>query len=316
MMGETLPTHQPVRVAEELAIIDCVSGGRLIAGMPVGTPMDTAINGGLPPTEIRPRFYEALDLIKEAWSRPGPFPFNGKFTQLRYVNPWPQPIQKVPPIWLAGGSSKETYEFAAQNDYMYSNLSLRGVDAAQAQLQQYWDCVEAAGLDDNPYRAGMILSVAVGDTDEEAEKLYSYHKTRFFQFAGHVPANLSAVPGYLTKDSLRGVVSKLGRVDYYKPPVLPTWKSLVDSGTVIAGSSDTVAERIYDICKTLRVGHLVVNLQTSTMPTELARHNAELFATRVMPRLRTLWQDTEYENKWWPEAADRSQQSQFEEVTR
>jgi len=306
MMGQTLPTHQPLRAAEEMALIDCLSGGRLIAGMPTGTPMDTAVIGGLPPAQIRDRFREAHDFIKDAWSRPGPFAFNGKYTKLRYVNPWPQPIQSPPPVWIAGGSSKETYEFAAEHDYMYSNLSLRGIEIAGKQLQQYWDTVERFGHDDNPYRAGMVLIVAIGETDEEAERLYSPHFPGALQIAGHVTPNLSTVPGYMTKDSLRAVVKQMGTIHYYKPQVLPTWKSLVEAGTVIGGSAETVGDRIIEIVKKLRVGHLVIMCQCATMPVELSRYNARLYAEKVMPRLRGLWDHTGYENRWWPAAANKT----------
>ncbi len=105
VLGDTLPLHNPpIRVAEEFAMIDCLSGGRLVAGFPVGSPPDTVGNYGTPPTQVRPRYYEAHDLIMQAWTKPGPFPFNGEFTKLRYVNPWPKPLQKPhPPVWLAGG---------------------------------------------------------------------------------------------------------------------------------------------------------------------------------------------------------------------
>lgn len=116
VLGNTLPLYSPpTRVAEEFAMLDCISGGRLVAGFPVGSTMDVNFCYGITPEETRPRFYEAHDLIKQAWTRPGPFPFNGQFTQLRYVNPWPKPLQKPhPPVWLAGSTSLETWDFAAQ----------------------------------------------------------------------------------------------------------------------------------------------------------------------------------------------------------
>jgi len=305
MMGQTLPTHQPLRAAEEMALIDCLSGGRLVAAMPTGTPMDTAVIGGLPPAQIRDRFREAHDLITEAWRRPGPFAFNGKYTKLRYVNPWPQTIQSPPPIWIAGGSSKETYEFAAEHDYMYSNLSLRGIESAKTQMRQYWDTCERFGRDDNPFRAGLAMMVAVAETDEEAERLYAPHYTRFLQIAGHVTPNLSTVPGYMTKDSLRSVVKQMGTIHYYKPQVTPTWKSLVESGTVIAGSAKTVADRLTDILQQTRVGHIVVVGQCATMPQEVSRYSARLYAEKVIPRLRPLWDSSGYEDRWWPAAANR-----------
>lgn len=104
ILGSTLATTTPVRVAEEMAWVDCMSGGRLVAGMPVGIPMDTCGVAGLPPTHVRPRWYEGMELIRQAWTRPGPFPFNGRFNKVRYVNPWPVPLQKPhPPMWLLGG---------------------------------------------------------------------------------------------------------------------------------------------------------------------------------------------------------------------
>ena len=88
--------------------------------------MDVAHCYGITPTQTRPRYYEAHDLIKQAWTREGPFHFNGKYTKLRNVNVWPKPFQKPhPPIWLAGGGSVETWDFAAEQDYTYSYLSLR-----------------------------------------------------------------------------------------------------------------------------------------------------------------------------------------------
>ena len=128
VLGNTLALYTPaLRVAEEFAMLDCMTDGRLAAGFPVGTSMDVNRCYGITPTETRPRFYEAHDLIMKAWTQPGPFPYNGRFNQLRYVNPWPQPLQKPhPPVWLAGGGSVETYEMAVNYDYTYSFLSFFG----------------------------------------------------------------------------------------------------------------------------------------------------------------------------------------------
>ena len=128
VLGNTLALYSPAtRVAEEFAMLDVLSNGRLAAGFPVGTSMDVNFCYGIPPTQTRPRFREAEELIIKAWTQPGPFTFNGRFNQLRYVNPWPQPLQKPhPPVWLAGGGSVETWELAATKNYTYSYLSFFG----------------------------------------------------------------------------------------------------------------------------------------------------------------------------------------------
>ena len=101
----------PLRIAEEMAMIDCISGGRLIAGFPVGTAMDTAYAYGQNPSLLRPRYYEAIDLITKAWQAEQPFSYNGRFNQQRYVNSWPRPVQSPrPPVWIPGSGSIETWD--------------------------------------------------------------------------------------------------------------------------------------------------------------------------------------------------------------
>ena len=95
-------------------MIDVISGGRLIAGFPVGTPMDTCFAYGQNPSMLRDRYHEAHDLVVTAWTEPDTFAFNGRFNQQRYVNIWPRPIQKPhPPIWIPGGGSVETWRWCA-----------------------------------------------------------------------------------------------------------------------------------------------------------------------------------------------------------
>ena len=283
MLGNTLPLYNPpLRVAEEMALLDCLSGGRLVAGWPVGSAMDTAGCYGITPTEVRPRYYEAHDLIKQAWTKPGPFPFNGKFTKLRYVNLWPKPIQQPhPPIWCAGGGSVETWKFAAENDYTYSYLSFLGHKAAQNMMNRYWDTVAASGRDDNPYRAGFAQLVVVSETDAQAEKEY---------IAGHH----AAVPGYMTKRSLEfnlrrsGGATPFGAVSGKDM----TWQEQVEKqGIVIGGSPKTVADRLTEAVKNLRVGHLMVILQIQSMEPELTAKNTRLFAEEVLPRIRGIWDE-------------------------
>jgi alkanesulfonate monooxygenase SsuD/methylene tetrahydromethanopterin reductase-like flavin-dependent oxidoreductase (luciferase family) len=112
IMGNSVALYDPpTRVAEEMAMLDCISGGRIVAGFPVGTPMDTVYAYGKSPATLREKYYEGCKLVLRAWTEPEPFAFNGKYTQLRYVNVWPRPIQKPhPPVWIPGGGSVETWD--------------------------------------------------------------------------------------------------------------------------------------------------------------------------------------------------------------
>jgi len=87
VMGNSLALYNPpIRVAEEFAMLDCISGGRLVAGFPVGSSMDTNFAYGENPATLRAKYYEAEGLVVKAWTTPEVFSFDGQFTQMRYVN--------------------------------------------------------------------------------------------------------------------------------------------------------------------------------------------------------------------------------------
>ncbi len=114
LLGADIPILNPVRVAEEFAMLDLLSGGRLVAGMLRGTPNEY-ITYNVNPRESRRRFEEALQLIRMAWTEPEPFGWQGRYWQYKTVSIWPRPIQQPhPPIYMSG-SSPESGEFAAKN---------------------------------------------------------------------------------------------------------------------------------------------------------------------------------------------------------
>jgi len=299
LLGMTLPIYHPLRVAEEMAQIDALSGGRLVAGWPVGTTMDVNHCYGVTPTQTRPRWLEAHDLIKMAWTRPGPFHFNGKYTKLRHVNPWPQPVQKPhPPIWLAGGGSVETWEMAARHNYTYSFLSFGGHKVGRKLIDLFWENNDAMGNDANPYRAGFAQIVMVAETDEEAERLYSEHVSYFYNRCLHVYPGFADAPGYRTIKTIQ-----TGALSQYAPPVggytQLTWKELTEQGHVIAGSPETVRQRMEDLIKGLNVGNIFCLMHVGNMPADKCMYSTKLFAEKVMPKLRNMFPDWADDNRFW-----------------
>jgi alkanesulfonate monooxygenase SsuD/methylene tetrahydromethanopterin reductase-like flavin-dependent oxidoreductase (luciferase family) len=122
ILGNALPLYDhPLRVAEEIAMLDVITGGRVIAGMVVGIGVE-AYTYEVNPTFFRERYREAHDLIIRAWTEEGPFHFEGKHYDFRYVNVWPRPLQKPhPPVWIPGSGSVETIEWVAQHRYPFKN---------------------------------------------------------------------------------------------------------------------------------------------------------------------------------------------------
>ena len=195
-------------------MIDLMSRGRLIAGFPVGTSMDTAYAYSANPGTLRAKYAEAIDLITQAWTEPEPFAFNGRFTQMRTVNPIPRPLQKPhPPIWIPGGGSVETYDFCARNDYVYGALSYYGHLIARETVGSYWRSVEANGKEPNPHRLAFVQFIGVADTDAEAYKLYKEPAEYFFNRSLHVYAGYADPPGYVTEASVRARYKSAGAPD-------------------------------------------------------------------------------------------------------
>ncbi|HSR57689.1 MAG TPA: LLM class flavin-dependent oxidoreductase, partial [Candidatus Binataceae bacterium] len=205
VLGNSIALYNPpIRVAEEFAMLDVLSGGRLVAGFPVGTSMDTNFCYGEIPATIREKYYEAHDLIIKAWKEQEMFAWNGKYTKLRYVNLWPKPIQKPhPPIWIPGGGSVETWQWCAQMDHVYCYLSYFGYKAGQATMDGFWAEMDRLGKDRNPYQAGFLQFVGVAETREQAFELYREPAEYFYGRCLHIDPRFAGPPGYTTEETQR-----------------------------------------------------------------------------------------------------------------
>jgi alkanesulfonate monooxygenase SsuD/methylene tetrahydromethanopterin reductase-like flavin-dependent oxidoreductase (luciferase family) len=301
VLGSSIALYEPpIRVAEEFAMLDVISGGRLVAGFPVGTPMDTSFAYGRTPALLRERYAEAHDLIRRAWAADGPFVFNGRYTQLRYANCWPKPVQKPhPPIFIPGGGSVETYDFCIENDYNYSYLSFYGYLRAQRLMANYWQRVAELGADDSPYRAGFAQSICVAETDAEAERLYAPHVNYFFNRCLHVHPGFVDAPGYRTIKTIQAAfLNQLTRANLGQAANL-SWGELIELGYIVAGSPETVRQRMEEMIKMLRVGNIMCLIHMGDMPAEKTRYSTELFATKVMPYLKGLWKDYDTDQRFW-----------------
>ena len=306
VIGNSLALYNPpIRVAEEFAMLDVISGGRLIAGFPVGTSMDTNYCYGQIPGLTRDKYAEAHELVMRAWHEDEPFAFDGKYTQLRYVNLWPKPIQKPnPPIYIPGGGSIETWDFCLDNDYNYSYLSFNGYLRAKKLLDGYWDRVAVCGKDESPYRAVFAQTICVADTDQQAEEMYAEHVHYFYNRCLHVYGGFADAPGYRTIKTIRADVLSALSEDMQNQYLNLTWKKLVDEGYIIAGSPATVRERMEDLIKSLRVGNIFCLMHIGNMPDWKTRYSSKLFAEQVMPQLRDMWPEWKDDNRWWCKPMD------------
>ncbi len=302
VLGNSVALYNPpVRVAEEMAMIDLLSGGRLVAGFPCGTTMDTAYAYSTNPGTLRPKYTEGIDLVMKAWTTPKPFDFNGRFTQMRSVNIVPRPLQQPhPPVWIPGGGSVETWDMCANNDFVYAALSYYGHKMARETIGGYWRRLEQLGVDDNPYRLAFMQFVGVADTDEEAYRLYREPAEYFFNRSLHVYPGYADPPGYVTEASVRAryrsQVRAVVRQKQSKHDL--SWDEMVENGYVVVGSPDTVRETLESIATEMRCGQLLTMMHFGNMSDEVCRNNIRLYGEKVAPGLRGMF--SEYTNHWWP----------------
>jgi len=308
VMGNSLALYNPpTRVAEEFAMIDVISGGRLIAGFPVGTPMDTCFAFGQNPSTLCDRYYEAHDLVLRAWIEQDTFAFNGRFNQQRYVNIWPRPVQKPhPPIWIPGGGSIETWRWCAEMDHVYAYLSYFGYQAGQVTMDGFWQEMDRLGKDRNPYRAGFLQFVGVAETRDEAYRLYREPAEYFYGRCLHVDPRFAGAPGYTSEATQRaGVVGQVAQVARMRrfDTLAREMDAIVEKGYVIIGSPDEVAAQLKEVAANLNVGHLMLLCQFGNMGKDFAKYNTKLFAEKVMPQLTDTF--SEWEDRWWPRPMHR-----------
>ena len=305
VMGNSIALYNPpIRVAEEFAMLDCISGGRLVAGFPVGTCADTAYGYGVSPASLRDRYAEAEELILQAWEEDEVFSFDGKYTQLRYVNIWPRPLQKPrPPVWVPGAGSIETWDTCISKGHLYAYLSYSGFKRGKKVMDGFWKVANEAGVD-NPYHAGFLQLVCVARSEQELQDKWAEHAEYFYNKMLYVYEGFNDAPGYRSIDTIRAgllaqTISRFGR-----PSVeMKTFDELREAGNIVAGTPSQVTEQLEQVIKGLRVGHLMILNQFGSAPHELALENIELTAKEVLPKLRGLW--SEYEDHWWPQNAIR-----------
>lgn len=289
VLGNALPLYNPpTRVAEEMAMLDVMSGGRLIAGLVVGGGPEyysTNVN----PTEARPRFREALELVIQAWTRPGPFSFDGEFYRLPYVNPWPVPLQKPhPPVWIPGLGSPSTIQYCAERGFGYMGVAYYAPPETFArQAMAYRDAVAGAGRAYDPELLGWLTTVYVADSDERAVEEAAPHLD-YFQgnlAAGFVgPGKVWMPPGYIDPPALVQFLAELRALVAGARP--SDAKAAMWKRAPLVGSPETVRERLLAYVTELGIGTVLGLLQFGSLPGDLTRRSMELYAAEVVPWVR------------------------------
>jgi alkanesulfonate monooxygenase SsuD/methylene tetrahydromethanopterin reductase-like flavin-dependent oxidoreductase (luciferase family) len=282
VLGNALPLYgTPLRVAEEFAMLDTISGGRLIAGFVVGgSPEYHSFN--INPTTARARFAEAHDLIIQAWTRPGPFEFYGKYYQHRYVNPWPRPLQQPHPrIWVPGVGSLETMEFCAKRRYAYMSIPFFSMRTVRRMSGLFNEQCEKQGYTAHPEQTSLNIGVYVAETDAKAWERF---EPPFWYFQRNLLKGLIDIntPGYTSIKSTMGMVQNLGEF----VASCQTRADLERGDFCVVGSPETVRQKLSELLRALGTGNLLMSAHYGSMDFPTYDSSMRLFASEVLPKLR------------------------------
>jgi len=285
ILGRALPLlSNPMNIAEEYAMLDNLSRGRIICGFVRGIGAEYH-STGVNPYFSHERFHEAHDLIIQSWTKPGPFPFEGKHYNMRYVNCWPRPYQQPhPPIWIPSQGSSETVAWAADPARKYPFLvTFSATDLVVRYLNTYRDQARQYGYEPESGQFGWACPVYVAETDERAKAEAGHAIETLFNNYLRMPMEMLIPPGYTSLNSMKNFLKMRTAVASGKAP---TADSLIASGTAIIGSAKTVRSKIEEVRDKTGLGILVPMLQFGVLSDELAKRSMEMFASEVMPHLR------------------------------
>lgn len=288
-MGNCLPMHaHPVRVAEELAMLDNLSNGRVISGLIRGGFLEYyAYN--IDVEESRGRFEEAWELIVRAWTSEEPFEWKGKYYKYDAVSILPRPVQRPHPPMVMAAHTPQSVEWAARHRAPLA-ASFGTTESLARTFDYYREYArEKCGWEPGPEHCMVSRQVYVAESNQKARAEAEEHAMTFYRespvvrrFEGKLEELRQAM---MTE---RGLSYKQGQKEHKPSPARGelSFEHFQREGFCMIGDPDYVIEQIRAQEKALGVGTLLVYLPFGTLPVAQATKSLELFSREVLPHLR------------------------------
>ena len=285
-----LPFHHPVRLAEEVAMLDHLSRGRIEFGAGTGVTHHEFIRWNMDFDKRKEITREALEIILNAWTADS-VTFNGEFFNFDEVLATPKPYQTPHPRVWYGSHSAESFEYAARMNFSVSqNID---IDPVIAQKFETWrDLWRQHGHAGPIPQTFLTRHVHVAETDEKAREQAERHLATAafpsnFTDAGDQDPVAATRIGY-GPDGMRGGEAgtpereELRRTFRERANSYDFW---IDNGIAIVGSPDTVARKMQEQHKLIGHDIFCARHRFGQLSPELANNSVKLFAEEVMPAL-------------------------------
>ncbi len=275
-----LPLNHPVRVAEEYAIIDLLSGGRVDLGLGRGYQPHEFAGFSVDQSQTRDMFREGVEVIQRSWTEER-FSYDGDFYKINDLSVRPKPLQQPhPPMWMAS-LSPETFALSGRYGFNLMCAPVFGFDVNRGgdQIEQYRQSLRENGRDPADHRVAGLVMTYVAETTQQAladfrDAVLWYYRT----FAKYMapPKGQAGVKSY---EFYAGAREMLEMVE---------WEAVVERGAVVCGSPDQVAERIAEIHELTGLNTYLAWTRIGGLEHRKVLRSMELMRDKVMPQVRHL----------------------------
>ena len=286
MCGNLVPLLNPLRVAEEYAMLDALSGGRLVAGFMRGIPHEYVAYNAVP-SESWERMSEAFQLIVKAWTEPEPFGWEGKYYRYRAVSIWPRPVQQPHPPILMSASNPESARFAARHKAIMGVVMLTSLDAAKDSIRIYKETARECGWEPTKEHILIGAHTCVAETDAEARKHLAAGTEYFYNVLAGGPRTAQRLVVQKTRfyqnDQTRETLAGR-RAVLQETPI----EVRIDRGMVLCGRPDSVVKQIKHLSDELGHGVMNINMKIGNTPDAVVKRSMELWGSDVAPHVAAL----------------------------
>ena len=294
ILGNLLPIHNPLRIAEELAMADCISRGRILSGFARGVPREYNVYN-VSMAESRARFEEAVDIIMKAWTSQQ-FSYDGKYWQMKDIAIWPRPYQQPhPPVWIPFTGSKETIEWAGAHNFsavlpdFKRGLTEDIVGYFSKQLAKNGHAI-------TPEQLCFFPDAYVADDKASALKEYGPYYFYFVHTLWHHGSTKEKeaaikTSGYISQSSFDYVreenrsAAGLDR-EKMKAMTVADVEKRIDDGLLAFGNAKHVTDKLIADAERYGANSLLLMMSLGAMPQDVFLKQLRRFAKEVLPKLQ------------------------------
>jgi alkanesulfonate monooxygenase SsuD/methylene tetrahydromethanopterin reductase-like flavin-dependent oxidoreductase (luciferase family) len=283
-----LPLHEPLRLAEELAMLDCLSNGRLIAGVARGAPREYKIFG-VPMSESRSRFEEAFEVMRRAWEEES-FSFEGKHYRYQDVSIWPRPVQQPrPPVWVPVTGSRETVEWAAANNLTITPGVFPG-PMREDSIRYFAKCMASHGRTVTPRHISIMVDCYVADSKAQAIEEYGPYLVYLFNtLLPYGQVYQKDAKGYYSttafehlRQGTKGTLAEDATI--FNEWTMDTVRAAAEKMPL--GTADEIVERIVAECNDAGADSVLLICNRAHLPQEMFLNQVRRIGSEVLPRLQ------------------------------